>query len=149
MSELQHNDPEKDKIEELDFTYFEGKETIEFLDKLKGHQTKVTIAFKGFVAKMGTEAKETKEASKVVVKFLREGKVTKEEEHELRTQVYDLLKMLGIGIPFFMIPGSTILLPFLIKVAEKKGVNLLPTAFTNIEEDQKEGEGDPEKKAED
>ena len=84
---------------------------------------------KNFVSKMGTEAKETHEASKVVVKFLKEGKVSKEEEHELKTQIYDLFKMAGIGIPFMLIPGSTLLMPFLIKLAKKKGINLLPFRF--------------------
>ena len=120
---------ENDKIEELDFSYFERKETWEFSQKIKHHKTKVTVVMKSFVSKMGTEAKETHEASKIVVKFLKEGKVSKDEEHELRTQVYDLFKMAGIGIPFMLIPGSTLLMPFLIKLANKKGIDLLPTAF--------------------
>ena len=57
------------------------------------------------------------EASKIVVKFLKEGKVSKEEEHELKTQIYDLFKIAGIGIPFMLIPGSALLMPFLIKLA--------------------------------
>lgn len=119
---------------ELDFTYFEKIETKEFSQKLKEHKDKASVALKGFVLKMGTEAKETHQASKVVIKFLKEGKVSKEEEHELRTQVYDLFKMAGIGIPFMLIPGSTLLLPYLIKIAEKKGIDLLPSAFKKEEE---------------
>ena len=130
---------ENDKIEELDFSFFETKETWEFSEKLKAHSTKATVVMKNFVSKMGTEAKETHEASKIVVKFLKEGKVSKDEEHELKTQVYDLFKMAGIGIPFMLIPGSTLLMPFLIKLANKKGINLLPSAF-NKEEDTKGSE---------
>jgi len=126
---------ENDKREEIDFSYFETKETWEFSEKLKTHGTKATEVMKNFVFKMGTEAKETHEASKVVVKFLKEGKVSKEEEHELKTQIYDLFKMAGIGIPFMLIPGSTLLMPFLIKLAKKKGINLLPSAFKKEEED--------------
>jgi len=120
---------ENKHIEEVDFSYFETSETWEFSEKLKKHRTKATFVMKSFVSKMGTEAKETHEASKIVVKFLKEGKVSKEEEHELRTQVYDLFKMAGIGIPFMLIPGSTLLMPFLIKLAKKKGIDLLPTSF--------------------
>lgn len=123
---------------ELDFTYFEKIETTEFSQKLKEHKDKASSALRGFVLKMGTEAKETHQASKVVVKFIKEGKVSKEEEHELRTQVYDLFKMAGIGIPFMLIPGSTLLLPYLIKLAEKKGIDLLPTAFKNEEEEKEQ-----------
>ena len=90
---------------------------------------------KTFVSKMGTEAKETREASKVIVKFLKEGKVSKEEEHELKSQIYDLFKMAGIGVPFVLIPGSTLLMPFLIKLANKKGIELLPSAFNKEHED--------------
>ena len=126
---------ENDKTEEIDFSYFETKETREFSEKLKAHRNKATEVMKNFVSKMGTEAKETHEASKVVVKFLKEGKVSKEEEHELKTQIYDLFKMAGIGIPFMLIPGSTLLMPFLIKLANKKGIDLLPSAFKKEEED--------------
>lgn len=121
------------KKEEIDFSYFETKETWEFSEKLKTHGTKATEVLKNFVSKMGTEAKETHEASKIIVKFLKEGKVNKEEEHELKTQIYDLFKMAGIGIPFMLIPGSTLLMPFLIKLANKKGIDLLPSAFKKEE----------------
>ena len=125
---------ENDKIEEVDFSDFETKETWEFSEKLKTHGTKATEVMKSFVSKMGAEAKETHEASKIVVKFLKEGKVSKEEEHELKTQIYDLFKIAGIGIPFMLIPGSTLLMPFLIKLANKKGVDLLPSAFKKEKE---------------
>ena len=129
---------DKDKTIEVDFSYFETNDTWEFSQKLKVHKNKATEVFKGFVSKMGTEAKETHEASKIVVKFLKEGKVSKDEEHELRTQVYDLFKMAGIGIPFMLIPGSTLLMPFLVKLASKRGIDLLPTAFKKEEEDPKQ-----------
>ena len=63
---------ENDKTEEIDFSYFETKETREFSEKLKAHRNKATEVMKNFVSKMGTEAKETHEASKVVVKFLKD-----------------------------------------------------------------------------
>ena len=125
---------ENDKREAVDFSYFETKETKEFSEKLKTHGTTATEVMKSFVSKMGAEAKETHEASKIVVKFLKEGKVSKEEEHELKTQIYDLFKIAGIGIPFMLIPGSTLLMPFLIKLANKKGIDLLPSAFKKEEE---------------
>jgi len=43
--------------------------------------------------------------------------------------------MAGIGIPFMLIPGSTLLMPFLIKLANKRGIDLLPSAFKTEEDD--------------
>ncbi len=126
----------KDKIWDIDFSFFEKKGRKEFADKLKDNKDKSTKAIKHFFGNLNEEAKETQQASKVLVKYLKEGRISKEEEKELKTQVYDLLKMMGIGVPFVMIPGSTLLIPFLLKVAEKHGINLLPTAFTKDEEDE-------------
>ena len=130
----------KDKPkEELDFTYFEEKESWEFSEKLKTHSAKASSALKNFVGKLGTEAKETHAASKIMVKYLRGDVINEEEEKELKTQIFDLFKMAGIGIPFMVIPGSTVLIPYLVKLAKKRGINLLPTAFKeeNKEDDEK------------
>jgi hypothetical protein len=102
---------------------------------MKANRQKVAKAMKVFAKDLGNEAKETKVASKILMKFIVDGEITKEEEKELKTQIYDIFKMVGIGIPFFMIPGSTILLPFLIKVSSKYGVNLLPTSFKHEKEE--------------
>ena len=47
----------------------------------------------------------------------------------LRTQVMDSLKILGIGIPFVLIPGASILMPILVRVARKHHIELMPSAF--------------------
>ena len=124
----------KEKKWDIDFSFFEKKGRKEFSDKLRNNRDKSTKAIKQFFGNLNEEAKETQQASKVLVKYLKNGKISKEEEKELRTQIYDLLKVMGIGVPFVMIPGSTLLIPFLLKVAEKHGVNLLPSAFTKENE---------------
>ena len=86
-----------------------------------------------FFINLHSEAKETRDASKIIVKYVRNGKLSKQEEKELKLQVYDLLKIMGIGVPFVMIPGSTILIPFLMKIAEKRGINILPSSFSKDE----------------
>ena len=43
--------------------------------------------------------------------------------------------MADIGIPFILIPGSTLLIPFLIKLANKLGIDVLPSAFKTEEDD--------------
>ncbi|CAG5078044.1 LETM1 domain-containing protein [Parvicella tangerina] len=122
-------DIEQKVIHDEDLNSLEELGQIEFAKKLKDNRIKAQKAMKTFARDLGNEAKETREASKILVKFLMDGKISPEEEKELKTQVYDLFKMAGIGIPFFLIPGSSLLLPFLIKVASRYGVNLLPTSF--------------------
>jgi hypothetical protein len=123
-------------IHDDDLTVLEELGQSEFVKKIKTNRQKATKAMKTFAKDLGNEAKETREASKILVKFLMDGSISPEEEKELKTQVYDLFKMAGIGIPFFLIPGSTLLLPFLIKVASRYGVNLLPTSFDHSHDEE-------------
>jgi hypothetical protein len=119
---------------EMDVSIFEKSGKTAFSEKLNDHKDKVNKAFHDLLIGIKTEATETQQASRIFVKYLKEGEVTKEEEKELRTQVYDLLKVLGIGVPFTLIPGASLLLPFLIKIAKKKGIDILPTAFNEDKE---------------
>ncbi|MDG1477872.1 MAG: LETM1 domain-containing protein [Vicingaceae bacterium] len=125
---MKSQDSSQDSFE-VDVSIFEKDGKTEFSEKIKIHKEKTVKAFQDLVINVKTEVTETKVASQILVKYIKEGNVTKEEEKELRTQVYDLLKVLGIGVPFALIPGASLLLPFLIKIAQKKGVEILPTAF--------------------
>lgn len=73
----------------------------------------------------------TKEAGLIMRKYIREGSITAEEEHLLKTQMVDLLKMAGVMVPFVLIPGASVLMPILIKVAGKHNIALLPAAFND------------------
>lgn len=121
---------------EVDVTILEKDGVTEFTEKIKLHKEKSSKAFQDFVIKVKTEASETKIASQIFMKYVKEGNITEEEELELKTQVYDLLKVLGIGVPFALIPGASLLMPFLLRIAKKKGLDILPTAFN--EEAQKD-----------
>jgi hypothetical protein len=119
---------EKEDIK-IDVSIFEKEGKTEFSEKISIHKEKANKAFQELIVNLKVEATETQVASKIFVKYIKEGNVSKKEEQELKTQVYDLLKVLGIGIPFALIPGASLLIPFLIKIANKKGIELLPTAF--------------------
>ncbi len=121
--------PEKEDDFEIDISILEKEGKTEFSEKIKIHKEKTSKAFQDLLINIKIEATETHLASKIFVKYIKEGKVSKDEEQELRTQIYDLLKVLGIGVPFALIPGASLLMPFLIKIANKKGIQLLPTAF--------------------
>ena len=82
-----------------------------------------------FWENLSLEAKETKEAAQIVAKYAKEGKITEEEEKILRQQFYDVLKVAGIGVPYVLIPGASVLLPLLIKYACKKNIDILPSSF--------------------
>ena len=78
---------------------------------------------------MKTEYAGTKEAGAIMRKYMKEGKITAEEEHILKTQMVDSLKIVGVVVPFVLVPGASILMPILIKVAGKHNIELLPSAF--------------------
>ncbi|WP_300662831.1 LETM1 domain-containing protein [Fluviicola sp.] len=86
-----------------------------------------------FLLGVKTEYNGDKEAAGIIQKYIREGKISDEEEHVLKTQLADSLKIVGIGVPFALIPGASILMPILIKVADKHHIQLMPSAFIDPE----------------
>ena len=118
----------------LDYSFLEKKGYKDFASRLNLNSEKSAKAFKVFFNSLRKEARETKQASYLLVKFLKEGKLSKKEEKELKLQFYDVLKIMGVGIPFFMIPGATVLVPFLIKLSRKLGLDIIPTSFKKDED---------------
>lgn len=116
---------------EYDFNFYEDDKRIELSEQLKIKKEEATLIFRKILIGLKTETVETKQASRIAIKYISKGVITKQEEIELRQQVYDVLKTLGIAVPFALIPGASLLMPFLIKIAKKKGVNLLPSSFIN------------------
>jgi len=84
-----------------------------------------------FLLGMRTEYQGYKIAALVIQKYLKEGTITDDEELILKTQLMDSLKIIGIGIPFALMPGSFILMPIIIRVAEKHHIELVPSGFIN------------------
>lgn len=118
---------------EYDFNFFEDDKRIELSEQLKIKKEEASLIFRKILIGLKTETVETKQASRIAIKYISKGVITKQEEIELRQQVYDILKTLGIAVPFALIPGASLLMPFLVKIAKKKGVNLLPSAFNKDE----------------
>lgn len=75
------------------------------------------------------EEANTKLSIVIVRKYISTGALTEEEEHALKTELSDALKILGIAVPFVLIPGASIVMPIIIKVAEKHNINLLPSVM--------------------
>ncbi len=120
---------EKKQPLNIDVSIFEKNGKKEFAQLIKKNRLKTGKALNDFFIGVKNEAIDTKEASRIIYKFILEQNITKEEEKHLKIQVYDLFKILGIGVPFMLIPGATLLIPFILKAAEKKGVNLYPSNF--------------------
>ena len=94
-----------------------------------------------FLKKLAEEGTETKDAAKIVQKYIKGESVSPEEELQLKEQFVDVIKMTGIGIPFILIPGASLLLPAIIFVAKKYKINLFPSAFTK-NDNEKDDKGD-------
>lgn len=118
---------------EYDFNFYEDDKRIELSEQLKIKKEEASLIFRKILIGLKTETVETKQASRIAIKYISKGVITKQEEIELRQQVYDILKTLGIAVPFALIPGASLLMPFLVKIAKKKGVNLLPSTFNKDE----------------
>ncbi|PZF72323.1 hypothetical protein [Taibaiella soli] len=84
-----------------------------------------------FLLGIKTECARDKEAGIIIRKYISEGKISEEEDHLLKSQLMDSLKIIGIGVPFILIPGASIIMPILIKVASKHNIELMPSAFVS------------------
>ncbi len=73
------------------------------------------------------EEANTKETAHIIRKYLSTGKISDDEEKMLKLQLADTVKIIGIVVPFVLIPGASILMPILIKVAGKHNIDLLPS----------------------
>lgn len=86
-----------------------------------------------FLQDIRNESGGDKEAVLIIRKYIKNGKITYEEDNILKTQLMDSLKIIGIAIPFVLIPGASILMPILTKIAEKHNIELMPSDFITPE----------------
>ncbi len=89
-----------------------------------------------FLENVKTEYDGDKEAAGIIRRYIEDGKITNDDEHVLKTQLMDSLKIVGIGIPFVLIPGASILMPIILRVAAKHNINIMPVAFSNTQKPQ-------------
>lgn len=96
---------------------------------IRKNYTLVTKALDIFFKGLKEEAKDTKKTRLIIQSYVSKGKISKEDEQFLKFYMVDLLKIAGIGIPFVLLPGASIIIPFIIKAAEKRNIDLLPSNF--------------------
>ena len=99
----------------IDDNFFKDKGVIE---KLEG----IFLAIKN-------EAHETKVMASLINKyFTNKNNFSKEDEVAVKEQFNDLLKIAGLSIPA-LIPLMKFTIPFIVKLGEKLGINILPSSF--------------------
>lgn len=82
-----------------------------------------------FIDGLKNEVAGTKETGKIIAKYIKTRKITPEEEEALRIQFIDYLKIVGIIVPAAVLPGGTVIMSLMVKLAEKNGIELMPTSF--------------------
>ena len=106
---------------QIDKNYFKEKGVIEKLEK-------VFDAIKN-------EGKETKGMLTLIKKYI----ITKDEFNDedevfVKEQFKDLLKLGGLSVPA-LIPLMKFTIPFIVKLGDRVGINVLPSSFYDSEED--------------
>jgi hypothetical protein len=82
-------------------------------------------------------AQESRETKVMLITYKRftKGQASKLEMQEAHRQFVDVIRGLGLGV-LAVLPFSPITLPFIVKLGEKIGVNVLPSAFMNDLQDE-------------
>jgi hypothetical protein len=76
---------------------------------------------------LAQESRETKIMLMTYQRFTK-GRASKLEMEEANKQFVDVIRGLGLGV-LAVLPFSPITLPFVVKLGEKIGINVLPSAF--------------------
>lgn len=115
--------------EQDDVPIEDEKAKLSFMERLAAHRTKAREGFQRLKEHLGQERDETREMFEIYNRAI-EGKASKEEIHRANEQFGDILRLAGMGTFFTLIPGSTLLLPVAVVGANKVGIRLLPSAFS-------------------
>ena len=93
---------------------------------------------RGLLAVKRGLAQETRETKVMLSTYKRftKGRASKLEMEEANKQFVDVVRGLGLGV-LAVLPFAPITLPFVVKLGERIGVNVLPSAFmTDLQEDE-------------
>ena len=82
-----------------------------------------------FLKRLKNEGSKTSDAAVILSRYARGENVSKEDMDKFRLQMIDVAKMVGIGDPLAIIPGSTLLLPLVLSIAKRYNIDILPSSF--------------------
>lgn len=98
-----------------------------FASKEKAFRLQLLTALRRLRDGLANESKETKVMLETYYRFT-QGEASKEEMEKANEQFRDLLRAMGLGI-FAVLPFAPITIPFVVKIGEKLGINILPSSF--------------------
>lgn len=94
---------------------------------VKGYNIKFIAQLNQLKIGLAQETKETKEMLAVYKRFAN-AQATKDEMAIANKQLRDIMKAMGLGV-LLVLPFSFLTLPVLVKIGEKLGIAILPSAF--------------------
>jgi len=68
-----------------------------------------------------------KEVGTIIRKYSKGENITAKEEHLLKLQLVDTLKIVGIVVPYVLLQRASIVVTILLKVVGKHNINLMPS----------------------
>ena len=88
---------------------------------------KIKSSIKSIINDTKSEARETKEMAELIWES-KSKDLTPEQKDKIKNQGFDLFKLTVLGA-LFIVPGSGILIVFLVKFGKRFGINILPSSF--------------------
>lgn len=89
---------------------------------------KIKESINKFLTNFKEEVARKKELRRIFIKYFKHIPLTEEDNNFVKDQTLDMLKMLGMT-SLFVLPGSTLLIPFIVKLCTKYNVNIIPYSF--------------------
>lgn len=90
---------------------------------------KIKESIKTLIEDTKSEVRETKEMAELIWESKNKD-LTPEQKTKVKNQGIDLFKLTFLSA-LFVIPGSGVLIVFLVKFAKRFGINVLPSSFDN------------------
>ena len=103
------------------------------VNHLNGFKRKFIFQLGKLKAGLSEEKKETKEMVRIYRRYM-SGNATKEDLREANKQLRDLMKTMGLGV-LLVLPFSFLTLPVLVKVGDRLGISIFPSAFSKDNEE--------------
>ncbi len=99
-----------------------------FVNHAQGFKSKFVNQLRQLKRGLSEEKNETKDMLRIYRRYMN-ADASKEELAFANKQLRDLMKTMGLGI-LLVLPFSFLTLPVLVKLGEKLGISLLPSAFS-------------------
>lgn len=86
---------------------------------------KIKESIRKFLESFKSELVKKNELRKIFLKYFRNIPITTDERETVREESLDIIKLLGMGT-IFVLPGSMLIIPFIVKMCKKYNINIVP-----------------------